>query len=1112
MADTLPASLSGATWTCVGAGGGTCTASGSGNINDTVNLPAGGSVTYTVSATINAAATGTLSNTATVTSSVTDPNAGNNSATDSDILTSQADLSIIKSDGATVAIPGGSVTYTITASNAGPSNAPGSTVADTLPASLSGATWTCVGAGGGTCTAAGSGNVNDTVNLPAGGSVTYTVNATLSISATGTLSNTATVAAPGGVTDPVPGNNSATDTDTIAPPVDVTIDQAGTQADPTNASAINFTVVFGSAVTDFDDPTDVTLSGTAGATTINIAGGPTTYNVAVSGMTGDGTVIASIPMGAAAGSLGEPNAASTSGDNTVIYDATAPTATVEQAAGQPDPTGLSPILFTVVFSEPVSGFATGDVTLGGGSNPTTGTVTEIAPNDGTTYNVAVSGMTNDGTVTASVGANKALDAAGNGNDASTSSDNSVVYDTVVPSVTINQASSQVDPINSSPIDFTVVFSEPVTGFATGDVTLGGTANPTTGTVTEIAPNDGTTYNVAVSGMTSDGTVIVSIAAGVAQDAGNNDNSASTSTNDTVTYDTTAPSVTINKASGQADPTNVSPVNFTAVFSEPVSGFATGDVTLGGTAGASTGIVTEIAPNDGTTYNVAVSGMTTGGTVIASINASVAQDSAANGNDASTSGDNTVAFTFDTTTTITSDTPDPSIVGEAVTFTYTVTINDGGSGTPTGNVTVTDGTNSCTDTVAAGSCTITFTTLGAKTLTATYEGDANFNTSTSGSVSHQVNNANTTTTITADAPDPSMVGDALTVNFSVAVVAPGTGTPTGNVTVTDGVDSCIGTVASGSCSITLTTSGLRSLTASYEGDANFGSSTSAAENHTVNTAPAITSPDHITFVVQTPGSFTVLSTGFPLSTLSSAGALPGGVTFVDNGDGTATLSGTPDLGTSGDYPLTFTASNGTTDATQNFVLTISLDPIFDDVPNDYWAAPYINAIYYAGITGGCTSSPMNFCPNASITRAQMAVFLKRGIHGSSYQPPIPGTIYFTDTIGHWAQNWIEDLYNEGITGGCGLSPSSYCPDQPVTRAQMSVFLLLLKHGAGYTPPPATGAVFTDVSDAQWAAPWIEQLAAEGITAGCGGGRYCPDAPVTRAEMAVLIVTTLNLVLP
>ncbi|HEX8265600.1 MAG TPA: Ig-like domain repeat protein, partial [Pyrinomonadaceae bacterium] len=215
VADTFPAALSGVSWTCIGAGGATCSASGSGNINDTVNLPANGSVTYTATATVSSSATGTLSNTASVTpGDVSDPNTANNSATDTDTLTPRADLSITKTDGATSVTAGGPVVYTITASNAGPSNAAGATVTDTFPAALTG-TWTCAGTGGGTCSASGLGNINDTVNLPAGASVTYTVNAVVSATASGMLSNTASVMAPATVTDPTPGNNSATDSDQI---------------------------------------------------------------------------------------------------------------------------------------------------------------------------------------------------------------------------------------------------------------------------------------------------------------------------------------------------------------------------------------------------------------------------------------------------------------------------------------------------------------------------------------------------------------------------------------------------------------------------------------------------------------------------------------------------------------------------------------------------------------------------------------------------------------------------------------------------------------------------------------------------------------------------------
>jgi len=213
VADTFPAVLT-CTWTCVGAGGGSCTASSSGNINDTVDLPSGGSVTYTATCTISASATGSLSNTATVSSAATDPNPGSNSATDTDTLTAQADLSITKTDGVTTVVQGQSVTYTIVAANAGPSSGTGATVVDTFPANLT-CTWTCVGAGGGVCTASGSGNINDTITLPPAGSVTYTGVCTLAVGESRILTNTATVTAPGGVTDPTPGNNSTTDTDTI---------------------------------------------------------------------------------------------------------------------------------------------------------------------------------------------------------------------------------------------------------------------------------------------------------------------------------------------------------------------------------------------------------------------------------------------------------------------------------------------------------------------------------------------------------------------------------------------------------------------------------------------------------------------------------------------------------------------------------------------------------------------------------------------------------------------------------------------------------------------------------------------------------------------------------
>jgi hypothetical protein len=187
--------------------------------------------------------------------------------------------------------------------------------------------------------------------------------------------------------------------------------------------------------------------------------------------------------------------------------------------------------------------------------------------------------------------------------------------------------------------------------------------------------------------------------------------------------------------------------------------------------------------------------------------------------------------------------------------------------------------------------------------------------------------------------------------------------------------------------------------------------------------------------------------------------------------------------------------------------VSVPTAFGDVPPYYWAWDYIERLYKAGITGGCSSSPsLIYCPENEVTRAQMAVFLEKGTHyPSAFSPPdVPPT--FNDTAGHWAEDWIEALKSDGITSGCATG--LYCPDSAVTRAQMAVFLLKAKHGASYSPPAATGT-FADVPVGYWADKWIEQLAAEGITSGCATGLYCPENPVTRAQMAVFLVKAFSL---
>jgi hypothetical protein len=189
-------------------------------------------------------------------------------------------------------------------------------------------------------------------------------------------------------------------------------------------------------------------------------------------------------------------------------------------------------------------------------------------------------------------------------------------------------------------------------------------------------------------------------------------------------------------------------------------------------------------------------------------------------------------------------------------------------------------------------------------------------------------------------------------------------------------------------------------------------------------------------------------------------------------------------------------------------TLHVGESFPDVATSNQFYAFIENLFHNSITGGCGGG--NYCPDKSVTRAQMAVFLMKGRLGASQTPPSATGAVFGDVHnGDFAADWIEQLAGFQITGGCG--GGDYCPNDPVTRAQMAVFLLKAAHGSAYTPPECTG-VFTDVEctpTPAFAVNWIEQLAAEGITGGCGGGNYCPDNPNTRGQMAVFLAKTFGL---
>ena len=245
VTDTFGPDFENCSWSCSASGGGSCPTSGSGNINASVNLPVGGTTTFTAACDIDAGATGVLSNTATVSSTVNDPVTGNNSATDNNSLGGTADLSITKTDGSSSSVPGESVTYTIVASNAGPSNAGSATVTDNFGPAFNSCSWTCAGSGGSSCPASGNGNINASVNLPAGSSATFTASCGIDSDATGTLSNTATVSSV--VTDPVPANNSATDDNSLNITADLSITKSDGSSNSVPGGSVTYTIVAGNA-------------------------------------------------------------------------------------------------------------------------------------------------------------------------------------------------------------------------------------------------------------------------------------------------------------------------------------------------------------------------------------------------------------------------------------------------------------------------------------------------------------------------------------------------------------------------------------------------------------------------------------------------------------------------------------------------------------------------------------------------------------------------------------------------------------------------------------------------------------------------------------------------
>ncbi len=188
--------------------------------------------------------------------------------------------------------------------------------------------------------------------------------------------------------------------------------------------------------------------------------------------------------------------------------------------------------------------------------------------------------------------------------------------------------------------------------------------------------------------------------------------------------------------------------------------------------------------------------------------------------------------------------------------------------------------------------------------------------------------------------------------------------------------------------------------------------------------------------------------------------------------------------------------------------IGLLSLFSDVPTSHWAWDFAHSAYAVGIMDMC--APGTFCLDDDVTRGTMALYIVRGMYGEYYVPPAATGIFADVPAGDPLAPYIEQIYNDGITSGCG--GGNYCPDTVVTRDQIAVFNLRAQFGSAYDPDPPCGCVFDDVTDTGlWSTEWIEALYNEGLTAGCSTTPllYCPNGSVSRGQMSTFLVKMYNI---
>jgi uncharacterized repeat protein (TIGR01451 family) len=923
--DTFPSNLSGISYTAAPSGGATgYTATGSGNVNDTVFLPVGASITYIVHATIGLTATGSVSDTALLTlpTGVSDPDPSNNSSTTAAqaIAPLSVDLQVTNTANWTTAKPGNSGTFTIVVTNAGPDPVTGVPVTDTFPATLTGVTYSATQSGGASGFTSGSGTINDTVNLPAGSSIIYTVHATIAAGATGSISDTATATVPAWATDANSGNNSGTAAVALTPlsaDLQVSMSSSWATNDPDSTGSYTITVTNAGP----DGVTGAHFMATFPTTLTNVAY-TTDWTGTASGFdpSGSGNSIDNM-LNLASGSsvtysvtAAIDAAAQTGDDLTSTASVTAPSGVTDppgnNSVSKPQTVGVleADLAITNIASFGTStpgsiGTYTIVITNNGPNDVTGATVSDNFPNSLTdvsyfTYgDPGTSGFTSSGngnvhdttvvipvgaSVTYVVNATIADGTSGQVTDTATVTE----PDNVTDSVQGNNAAVATVTVRDNATDTTVT-AAPADSAAPGQaVTFTATVTAGAGTPTgSVTFLDGTTVlnTVSLNGSGMAAYTTSALAAGshdiTAQYSGDGSFASSDYTLTSYSIEQLDSTTTLASSWNPAAPGD--PVTFTAHVAGPA-----------GSSLTPTGQVTFL--EDGTTLGV---GTLSGGVATYTISTL-------------TLGSHTLTAEYGGDTTFLSSTSDAltqgvnpaaivTLVGPSGTITYPQSVTfsatvaaASGSDTPTGSVTFKDGSTVLGTPQALddnGMATFTATTLGAGThaITATYSGDDNFSMALSNTVNQVIAKAASSTSVGLS-PSSSTYGQSVTVTATVTSSA---GTPSGTVTFMDGSNT-LGTGALSGGIATFTTStltgGTHSVTAVYGGDSTFSGSTSTAASQTVNTA-ATTISIGSTANPATAGQAVVLIAS--VSTSVSGAAPSGTVTFKEGSTtlGTGTLS-------------------------------------------------------------------------------------------------------------------------------------------------------------------------------------------------------------------------------